>query len=173
MISHQKSAALKEQATNYLQSDDFKSMVPYLMSGGVGALAGGAMTGLHARGAGLVDQGKDVAANPGQLLDKGAVLAGDPGDEGDLPASGRSFSGGGALSGCGGFTGHGLGGLGRFGGLFERRFGHRLGRCRFGRRWDGGFGSGLGGRFGCGFGWRLGWRLGAILSHGFFVRLGR
>lgn len=44
--------------------------------GGMGA-AGGAMTGLHARGAGLVDQGKDVAANPGQLLDKGAVLAGD------------------------------------------------------------------------------------------------
>lgn len=44
--------------------------------GGLGA-AGGAMTGLHARGAGLVDQGKDVAANPGQLLDKGAVLAGD------------------------------------------------------------------------------------------------
>lgn len=44
--------------------------------GGMGA-AGGAMTGLHARGTGLVDQGKDVAANPGQLLDKGAVLAGD------------------------------------------------------------------------------------------------
>ena len=44
--------------------------------GGMGA-AGGAMTGLHARGAGLVDQGKDVVNNPGQLLDKGAVLAGD------------------------------------------------------------------------------------------------
>jgi hypothetical protein len=36
---------LRDQAASFLQSDKFKSLVPYLMSGGVGAIAGGALTG--------------------------------------------------------------------------------------------------------------------------------
>lgn len=36
---------IKNQASDYLQSDDFKSLLPYLMSGGTGALVGGMLTG--------------------------------------------------------------------------------------------------------------------------------
>lgn len=37
--------SLKDQAGDYLQSDDFKKLMPYLLSGGGAALAGGALTG--------------------------------------------------------------------------------------------------------------------------------
>jgi hypothetical protein len=116
MISHQKSAALKEQATNYLQSDDFKSIVPYLMSGGVGALAGGAMTGRRRKDSGegrlgylarilrnalitgglaggahaLLDKG--VEKTVGNLSDSSKALTGTPGDEGPMATATKNIA---------------------------------------------------------------------------------
>ena len=40
-----KAGDLTGQATDYIQSDGFKDILPYLLSGGAGALAGGVMTG--------------------------------------------------------------------------------------------------------------------------------
>lgn len=116
MISHQKSAALKEQATNYLQSDDFKSIVPYLMSGGVGALAGGAMTGRRRKDSGegrrgyltrilrnaLITGGlaggahallnKGIDKTVGNLADSPKALTGTPGDEGPLATATKNIA---------------------------------------------------------------------------------
>ena len=116
MISHQKSAALKEQAANYLQSDDFKSIVPYLMSGGVGALAGGAMTGRRRKDSGegrlgylarilrnaLITGGlaggahallnKGVEKTVGNLADSSKALTGSPGDEGPMATAAKNIA---------------------------------------------------------------------------------
>lgn len=43
---------LKDQASSYLQSDDFKKILPYILSGGAGAAIGGAMTGRRRRSSG-------------------------------------------------------------------------------------------------------------------------
>lgn len=108
MTSLKKQAALQDQARDYLQSEDFKKLVPYLLSGGVGALAGGALTGRRreAKGEGRLGYlgrilknalitgglaggahylvGKGVDKTVGNLADSSKALTGTPNDEGPM-----------------------------------------------------------------------------------------
>ena len=99
---------LRDQAASYLNSDAFKSLVPYLMSGGVGAIAGGAMSGRRRADSGesrvgylgrilrnaLIAGGlaggahylgaKGLEKTVGNMSDSSTVLSGTPNDEGPL-----------------------------------------------------------------------------------------
>jgi hypothetical protein len=99
---------LRDQAASYLNSDAFKSLVPYLMSGGVGAIAGGALSGRRRADSGesrvgylgrilrnaLIAGGlaggahylgaKGLEKTVGNMSDSSKVLSGAPNDEGPL-----------------------------------------------------------------------------------------
>ena len=115
MISISKSASLKEQATNYLQSEEFKKLIPYLMSGGAGALAGGVLTGRRReeRGEGRMGYlgrilrnalitgglaggahymlGQGAEKTVGNLQDSSKALTGTPGDEGPAATAAKNI----------------------------------------------------------------------------------
>ena len=62
--------ALKGQASDFLQSDQFKTLAPYLISGGAGAVLGGLMTGRRRK-----RQGEGRLGHLGRVL-RNALLAG-------------------------------------------------------------------------------------------------
>ncbi len=115
MIDLAKQASLKDQASNYLQSEDFKKLVPYLMSGGAGALIGGAVTGRRReeKGEGRLGYlgrilrnavitgglaggahyllGKGTEKTIGNLSDSSKAISGTAGDEGPAATAAKNI----------------------------------------------------------------------------------